>query len=131
MKINILSVVKGVAELAISAGVGVVVGNLVKATTPYDLNKFQKVMVGIGGYGVGAVLGDLSAKHISAQIDDYAVRLDELIHPSHEVEEAAEDLKEAVGDVKDATVTLIQKGTDHVVTVDKEELKDSKTEKSE
>lgn len=81
MKINVLGIVKGVSELVVSAGAGVVVGNLVRATTPYDLSKVQKVMVGVGGYAVGAVLGDLSAKYVSAQIDGYAERINEIIHP--------------------------------------------------
>lgn len=93
MKINILGVVKGVAELAVSAGVGVVVGNLVRATTPYDTSKVQKVMVGIGSYAVGGVLGDLSAKYISGQIDEYAARVQEIFHPEVD-EEAVEVLQE-------------------------------------
>ncbi len=119
MKINILGIVKGVTELAVSAGVGVVVGNVVKATTPYDLNKFQRIIVGIGAYGLGGVLGDLSAKYISSEIDGYAERVKNLIHPSEEVEDAIQDFKEAVvetvqagGEVAEAVVTDIKKAHD-------------------
>lgn len=109
MKINVLGIVKGVSELVVSAGAGVVVGNLVRATTPYDLSKFQKVMVGVGGYAIGAVLGDLSAKYVSAQIDGYAERISEIIHPSEETQEAVADAKEAVVDAAEAIVSDIQK----------------------
>lgn len=94
MKINILGIVKGVAELAVSAGVGVVVGNLVKATTPFDSGRIHKITVAVGGYALGGVLGDLSAKYISSQIDGYAERVSEIIHPSEEVKEAAETIGE-------------------------------------
>jgi hypothetical protein len=96
MKINVLGIIKGVSELIVSTGAGVVVGNLVKATTPYDLGKVQKVMVGVGGYAIGAVLGDLSAKYVSSQIDGYAERINEIIHPSEETQEAAVEAAEAV-----------------------------------
>jgi len=79
--INKLSLLKGVAELAVSAGVGAVVGNLVKATTPLDSGKIQKVMVSIGGWGLSGVLGDLSAKHVSSQIDNYAEKVSALFNP--------------------------------------------------
>lgn len=92
MKINILSLVKGVSELAVSAGAGAVVGNLVKATTPDDLNRVQKLIVGIGAYGVGAVIGDLTAKYISDQIDGYADRINQIFHP---IENVKTEVKEA------------------------------------
>lgn len=129
MKINILGIVKSVTGLAAGTGAGVIVGNLVKATTPDDLGKVQKVLVGIGGYTISAVLGDLSAKYVNDQIDGYAERLNEIIHPSEEVQKAAEDVAEKVADAADATVTLIQKGTGHQVTVNKDELEASDTDK--
>lgn len=109
MKVNILGIIKGVSELAVSAGVGVVVGNMVKATTPYDLNKFQKVMVAVGGFGLSGVLGDLSAKHISKQIDGYAERVNEIFHPSQEVKEAAEDVVEHLEEAADAATEVVKK----------------------
>ena len=131
MKINVLGIVKGATGLVASAGAGAVVGNLVKATTPYDTSKFQKVLVAVGGYTIGAVLGDLSAKYVTDQIDEYAARVHDLIHPSEEVQEAAEDVVEKVGEAADATVTLIQKGTGHKATVNKSELEASTDEKTE
>lgn len=121
MKINILGIVKGVAELAVSAGVGVVVGNLVKATTPFDSGRIHKITVAVGGYALGGVLGDLSAKYISSQIDGYAERVNEIIHPSEDVKEAVEDAKAAVAEaveaVAEATETVVdsRKGLVHKI----------------
>jgi hypothetical protein len=80
-EITKLGVFKGVVELAASAGVGMIVGNLVKATTPYDVNKVQRVLLGVGGYAMGGMLSDLSAKYIGSQIDGYAAKFDAMIHP--------------------------------------------------
>jgi hypothetical protein len=83
-KINKLALFKGAVEFAISAGVGIIVGNLVKATTPPDIGRFQKIVVAIGSYGLTVVLGDISAKHISEQIDSYAEKVNNLLNPSDE-----------------------------------------------
>lgn len=91
-KISKLSIVAGVAELVASAGSAAVVGNLVKATTPYDLNKFQKGLVAVGGYVIGGVLSDLSAKYIRAQIEEYATKARAVFNPAAEAA-AREDTK--------------------------------------
>lgn len=131
MKINVLGIVKGVTGFVASTGAGVVVGNLVRATTPHDLGKVQKILVGVGGYTIGAVLGDLSAKYINDQIDGYAQRINEIIHPDEETIEAVEDAKEAVSDATEAMVTLTQKGTNHKTTVNKDELEAPRADKTE
>lgn len=108
MGINPVVIVKGVLELAASAGTGIVVGNLVKATTPDDISKFQKVMIGIGSYTIGAVLSDLSAKHISSTVDNYNEKLQAILHPeSEQAELTAEPLA-------DWEVDLIREGEDVV-----------------
>lgn len=89
-KISKLALFKGVAELAVSAGTGVVIGNLVKATTPYDISKVQKVLIGIGGYGLSGALSDITAKYVGSQIDSYGDKLKRLLHPEDFAEEATE-----------------------------------------
>jgi hypothetical protein len=83
-KIGKLTIIRGAAELVASAGTGVVIGNLVKATTPYDLNRVQRVLVAVGGYTLGGVLSDLSAKYISNQIQSYADKLSSVLHREDE-----------------------------------------------
>jgi hypothetical protein len=91
--INKLALVKGAAELVTAAGVSAIVGNLVRATTPDDINKFQKVVIGIGGYSLAAVLGGLSGKYIADQIDDYATTIQGILKSGTivEIEVAPED----------------------------------------
>lgn len=66
---SVLNVVKSVVELAVGAGSGVVVGNVIRATTPTDLTKFGKVLVGIGSFAIGGVVGEVASRHVNTQID--------------------------------------------------------------
>lgn len=130
-KINKLSLLKGIAELVVTAGVGAVVGNLVKATTPYDIGRVQKIMVGIGGYSMGAVLGDLSAKHINGEIDKYAERFNSIFNPPISVEETEAVGKEFVEDVlagkNDETIVVTHKATGGTAKISKAELDEGLT----
>ena len=66
---SVLNVVKSVVELAVGAGSGVVVGHAIRATTPADLTKFGKVLVGIGSFAIGGVVGEVASRHVNTQID--------------------------------------------------------------
>lgn len=81
-KVSKLGIVKGVTEIAVSMGVSVVIGNLIKETTPLNANKFQKVMVSIGGYTLGGLLGDMAAQRVIKQVDELADRFKQAINPN-------------------------------------------------
>lgn len=65
---NILPIVKGATGLVASLGAGAVVGNAIKATTPSDMKKITKVLVGVGGIVISSIAGDMAAKYIEDQI---------------------------------------------------------------
>lgn len=104
-----LGIFKGLAEFAVSAGTGAVVGNIVRATTPEDLTRLQKITLGIGAYALGGVLGDLSAKYITSQIDDYVGKFNQFLHPVGE--ETSEPLAEWERE-------LLESGNDDVKSTD-------------
>lgn len=85
-EINTVGIIKGVAEFAASAGAGIVVGNLIKATTPDDVTRFQKVLVGIGAYTIGGVLSSLSGKYIANEIQGVADKIEALRHPKSQLD---------------------------------------------
>lgn len=130
MKINILGIVKGGVGLLASAGAGAVVGNLVKATTPHDSTRFQKILVSVGGYTIGIVLGDLSAKYLVDQVDNLADRVSELVHPADDGTEEQE-VADIVNHEAEKTVTGTQKGTGKKVTINKSEFEQSNDDGSE
>jgi hypothetical protein len=82
---NKMDLLRGATELAVSVGVSIVVGNLIKETTPVDSNKFQRVMVGIGGYALGGLLGDMAGQKVVRQIDDLTERFSVLFNQNSDV----------------------------------------------
>jgi len=67
-----LELIKNTAELVVSFSVGTVIGNVIKATTPAEISKYQKGMIWIGSFVLGGMVGELAAKHTSKQIDQIA-----------------------------------------------------------
>jgi hypothetical protein len=106
-KISPVSILAGVAELAASAGAGLVVGNLVKATTPDNLSKVNKVLLVIGSYTIGGVLSDLSSMYARNKIEVYSEKVASVFRtPSEDSDEAVlvvteeSDAKEVVEEPK-------------------------------
>ena len=67
---NKITIVKSVTGLIASAGAGAVVSNAIKATTPGDINKFNKVMIGVGSFAITGLVGAAAAKHVEGMIDE-------------------------------------------------------------
>lgn len=61
---------KSTATLIASAGVGAVVTNAVKATTPDDLKTMNKIFVMVGTLVAAHAVSDLASKYASEQIDE-------------------------------------------------------------
>lgn len=79
---NIGKIVKPAVTFVASMGVGAVIGNVIKTTTPLDLNRLQKISVGVGGFVLCNVLGDLAANHLIASAEEItkpAVESEEVI----------------------------------------------------
>lgn len=69
---NKLELLKTAVSLATSSGVGTVVGNLVRHTTPPGLTRAQKILVGIGGFALSSLVGDMLGKQAERNIDEAA-----------------------------------------------------------
>ena len=61
---------KSAVTLIASAGVGAVVTNAVKATTPDDLKTMNKIFVVVGSMVVAHAVSDMASKYTSEQIDE-------------------------------------------------------------
>lgn len=82
---NIIGIVKPAATLVASIGVGAVIGNVIKATTPTSVTLVQKVAVGVGSFVLVNVLGDMAARALDASIDRVADGV-------HEIRNAVKDI---------------------------------------
>jgi len=69
---NIVPIIQTVAGLISSVSAGAVVGNAVKATTPADIKRVNKVLVTIGGFVLSGVAGDLASKYVEKEIGSLA-----------------------------------------------------------
>lgn len=83
---NILPIVKVVAGVAASVGVGAVVGNAVKLGTPESSKLIQKIVIGVGGFVLSSMVADHASNYVEAQIDNAADQLKTALpEPSDEV----------------------------------------------
>lgn len=64
-----LDLIKSASGMIVSAGVGTIVGNIVKNNTPEDLKTYRKVLVKIGGFALSGMAGAASVAYVEKQID--------------------------------------------------------------
>lgn len=75
---NPLTVIKFVANLAISFGIGNIVGNVIKTNSPTNVNLLRKIAIGIGSFFLSSMITDKVVKHSEEYIDDTAQKLRDL-----------------------------------------------------
>lgn len=72
---NPLSLVKTVVEITVSVGVGAVVGNAIKASTPAGIHVVKRVAIGVGGFVLSSMVGDMATKYATETIDETASKI--------------------------------------------------------
>lgn len=75
---NPLAIIKFVANLAISFGIGNIVGNVIKENSPTNVNLVRKIAIGIGGFFLSSMITDMVTKHADEYIDDTAEKMRKL-----------------------------------------------------
>jgi hypothetical protein len=69
-----LEVIKAIAEIVVSVGVGAIVGNAVNSTTPGDIGKIRKACVVVGSFVLSSMVTDKAVKYTGKAIDDFATK---------------------------------------------------------
>lgn len=64
-----IGLVKPVIDLVVSIGVGSVVTNAIKATTPANLNIYGKIVTGVGSVVVGGAVAKLASTYVVEEVD--------------------------------------------------------------
>jgi hypothetical protein len=64
-----IEIIKAVGGLVISVGVGGIVGNVIKCTTPIAIGPIKKVCIGIGSFVVSNMVGDKAVEYAEEKID--------------------------------------------------------------
>ena len=90
-KKKIISTVKSGVGFVVSVGVGAIVGNLVKSTTPVDTSKIVKACIKVGSLVLSGAVGDIASKYTNEQIDEAVIFAEGFIKPENDTDE--EDVK--------------------------------------
>lgn len=66
---NLITCIKSIASIGSSLAVGMLVGNAVKATTPKNIGKIMKTIIGFGSMVVASALSEIACKYTEDSID--------------------------------------------------------------
>lgn len=90
---ELLKTTKQVVTFAVSVGVGIIVKNIVRATTPAGLGLVSKAFIGAGSLGLGYMLSDKTAEYTDQQIDKTVEEVKAILVKSED-EETIEEIAE-------------------------------------
>ena len=65
-----LELLKQGASLVVSVGVGAIVGNAIKGTTPASVGKVMKICIAAGSMVLTGIAADMAGKYTEAKIDE-------------------------------------------------------------
>ena len=74
-----LKVVKAVGELIVSVGVGSIIGNAIKTTTPSNVGKITKFCIGAGSLVLSGMIGDMAVDYTGKKFDEAVNQVKEMI----------------------------------------------------
>ncbi len=72
---NALNIAKAAVSIVTSTGVGVIVGNAIKASTPDNLTKFQKVSTTVGSIVLTSMVAGAASNYAGEQIEQTVTQL--------------------------------------------------------
>lgn len=67
-----MEIVKTVSQIVVSVGVGGIVGNAIKFTTPDKLGLFKKVCIGLGSVVLTNMVSDKAVEYSDSKIEEIA-----------------------------------------------------------
>jgi uncharacterized membrane protein len=76
---NKIGVAKAVGSLIVSVGVSAIVGNAVKATTPYKVGRIQKACIWIGSFVLSSMVSDKASKYTEDKIEETATKVKKMV----------------------------------------------------
>jgi hypothetical protein len=74
---NFFGAAKLLTDLVVSAGVGSVVGNAIKASIPLEAKIIQRISIGIGGFVLSGMVGDFASKYAREKLEEFVTQIKE------------------------------------------------------
>jgi hypothetical protein len=78
--------VKAAGSLIISIGVGSIVGNVIKTTTPGSIGALKKVCIGAGSVVLSNMVGDKAVDYVEEKIEGFTTWIKDLVKEEKETE---------------------------------------------
>lgn len=75
-----LELIKTGVSIIVSVGVGAIVSNTIKSTTPDTAGTIKKVCIGIGGFVLSSMLTDEATKYTDKKIDNTVKEIQETVN---------------------------------------------------
>jgi hypothetical protein len=75
---------KGALSLAVSTGVGAIVNNAVKHTTPDNVKTLKKICITIGTFALSGMVSDAVCEYTDKKIDETAIQVKGFLSKSTE-----------------------------------------------
>lgn len=84
---------KQIFGLVVTAGVGAIVGNIIKHTSPPDMNLIKRACIGVGSLVLTGMVSDKAAEYANGEIDEVVSEIKKMVEQS----EDCTDEEEAAG----------------------------------
>lgn len=72
---NLLSVFVKASKVVTEIGVGMIVSNAIKATTPEDIKRGSKIAIAVGGFALGSMIGAKASSYIEGEIQGFVASI--------------------------------------------------------
>lgn len=86
-----LGIALRITSAVVSTGVGAVVGNAIKASTPATANLFQKVSIGIGGFVLSGMVAEKASTHVEKTVKRNVKKIKKMFKEKPSTNEEAQD----------------------------------------
>lgn len=83
-KKEVLKTVKQVVTLIVTAGVGAIIGNAIRHTSPPDMSLIKKAAVGVGSVVLTGMVSDAATDYTENAIDTTVQEVKEMFQSSEE-----------------------------------------------
>ena len=77
-----IKIVKTVISIPMGIGVGAIIDNVIKVTTPEETGRVMRVAIKIGAYGLGAAAALATKSAVDQQIDDVVTAVNIVMAPA-------------------------------------------------
>lgn len=75
-----LNLIKQAVGYAVGAGAGVIIHNVVKATTPRDISTYKKVIIALGAFAIAGIVIDKARESTDVKIDRFIGQIKTIVN---------------------------------------------------